>query len=62
MDTKEKAQGRKAVDLLRRLSRDIFGIDIDQVALERNHEFWALGIDSQKKRYVDLPKSSVGNS
>jgi hypothetical protein len=46
--------GLRVVNLLRRLSKEIFDLDIDDAAAGRAHEFWALGIDGQRKNFRDL--------
>lgn len=49
--------GKNHVEILRSAAETTFGIDIDALAGDRNHQFWVLGIDEKENCYRDL----IGN-
>jgi hypothetical protein len=46
--------GRRVFELLCRLSLEEFSLDLPAASAGRNHELWALGIDSRRRCFHDL--------
>jgi hypothetical protein len=46
--------GRRVFDLLCNISSEMFSLDLPGASAGRDHELWALGIDSRQRKFRDL--------
>jgi hypothetical protein len=49
-----KQEGERLREMFRRALHQLFGIDLDSLIAERQHQFWVLGIDEGRKHFRDL--------
>lgn len=52
----------RVLTLLRTLATQRLGVDLDAEVAARSYEFWALGVDSKKRRFRDLIGNIDGSS